>query len=104
VELLARIYASPDFTHGHLQRTIASSLALRDPADGSLHSDFSLISISGQVLLIKGRGAILLEPSPAAELQKPSSAPRASSKIHARLDDKENGREVFSEVYIQNPA
>jgi hypothetical protein len=68
-------------------------LALRDPADGSLHSDFSLISISGQVLLIKGRGAILLEPS-RAELQKPSSAPRASSKIHARLDDKENGREL----------
>src|SRR5215216_5132361 len=80
------------------------ALALRDPADGSLHSDFSLISISGQVLLIKGRGAILLEPSLAAELQKPSSAPRASSKIHARLDDKENGREAFSEVQLRASA
>jgi hypothetical protein len=49
-----------------------------DLADGSLCSESSLvspISMSGQGLLKRGRGAIPFEPSLAAEQKKPSSAP-----------------------------
>jgi hypothetical protein len=44
--------------------------------------------MSGQGLLRRSRGAILLKPYLAAELQEPSSAPWASSKIHARTTRK----------------
>src|SRR5215216_2451302 len=71
------------------------SLPLEHPADGSLRSDFSLISISDRGLH-GGRGAIPLEPSNG----RPSRAiPGPAGVIQdMRLHDTHKGREVFSKV------
>src|SRR5829696_889427 len=71
------------------------SLPLEHPADGSLRSDFSLISISDRGLH-GGRGAIPLEPSNG----RPSRAiPGPAGVIQdMRLHDTHKGREAFSKV------
>src|SRR5215218_8060910 len=71
------------------------SLPLEHPADGSLRSDFSLISISDRGLH-GGRGAIPLEPSNG----RPSRAiPGPAGVIQdMRLHDTYKGREAFSKV------
>src|SRR5215212_8584179 len=71
------------------------SLPLEHPADGSLLSDFSLISISDRGLH-RGRGAIPLEPSNG----RPSRAiPGPAGVIQdMRLNDTHKGREAFSKV------
>jgi hypothetical protein len=65
---------------------------LEDSADGSLRSERSPISISGQSLQ-KGRGTIPIEPSKAAEVSKPSSAHLGVVQI-VYLNNTNNGREV----------
>jgi hypothetical protein len=60
----ASIDTQPRFLQDdHLRRSLGNS-PLECPADGSLRSESSSpISMSGRSLLIRGRGAILLQPA-----------------------------------------
>ncbi len=89
MKLLAHVYAHPSSVHRHLHTSVATPPSER-PADGSLRSDFSPISISGRGLHW-GRGAIPLEPSPAASIRKPSSASLGVIQDMC-LDDTDKGR------------
>jgi hypothetical protein len=57
------IYTCPDFIHEHLRLRVVVNLPVEHPADGSLCSDLTPISISGQGLLLWGQGAIPNKPS-----------------------------------------
>jgi hypothetical protein len=61
VELFARVDSGPGSVHDHLRSSVGSS-PVESPADGSLCSEFSPISMSGRSLQ-RDRGAILIEPS-----------------------------------------
>ncbi len=95
MKLLAHVYAHPSSVHRHLHTSVATPPSER-PADGSLRSDFSPISISGRGLHW-GRGAIPLEPSPAASIRKPSSASLGVIQDMC-LDDTDKGREAFAKI------
>jgi hypothetical protein len=96
VKFFARVYAHPDLVHGHLHPSLTDlSLPLEHPADGSLHSDFSLISFSDRGLH-RGRGAIPLEPSnggPSRAIPGPAGVIQDMS-----LHDTYKGREAFSKI------
>ncbi len=80
VRLFSRIYADPGSVHDHLRPSLTGLLPSEHPADGSLRSDFSPISISGRGLQREPRG----DSSRAIERQAFSSHPRppwASSRI-----------------------
>lgn len=69
--------AHPGFVHENLL-SLVSHMPWEYPADSSLRSELwttSPISISGRDPPKRGRGAIPLKPSLAAEEQKPSPAP-----------------------------
>src|ERR671910_1817300 len=61
VKFLAHVYAYPGSVHNHLHLSF-STVPSECPADGSLLSDFSPISISGRSLH-RSRRAIPREPS-----------------------------------------
>ena len=73
VKLLARIYACPDFVHYHLRPSLLPICPRSIPPTAPYVATlFSPISISSRDLQ-EDRGAILLQPSSAAGILKPSS-------------------------------
>jgi hypothetical protein len=98
MELLAHIDTDPDSGDTVYHRDLhfyGLATPVEDPADGSLQSEFSPISISGRSLLVRGRGAIPIEPSPAAEISKPSPAPLGVVQI-MYLNNTNNSWEVLA--------
>jgi transposase InsO family protein len=70
------------------------NLPVEHPADGSLCSDSTPISMSGQGLLIGAEGRFQTSHR-MAELRKPSSAPWASSRLHTRTTARKIGSYDF---------
>jgi len=100
VELLTRIYASPSSVHDHLRLSVVN-LPVEHPADGSLCSDSTPISMSGQGLLIGAEGRFQTSHR-MAELRKPSSAPGASSRLRTRTTDRKIGSYEQTEHFVSD--
>src|SRR5215207_3702021 len=111
VKLLTCVDTRPGFVHHHLRSWPTKLTPSEYPADSSLHSELfstSPISISSQGLLIRGRGAILLQSSPVARNSQAILGPSwASSRIRTWTTHIKVGRNSanfafwgFSEVQL----
>jgi hypothetical protein len=94
VKLFSCIDARPGSVHDHLHPSF-TALPLERPADGSLRSEFSPISISGRGLR-GGRGAIPREPLSGRHSQ--AILGPAGVIQDMCLDNADKGREAFSKI------
>src|SRR3954454_5752071 len=94
MKLLAHVYAYPGSAHEHLHLSF-TTLPSECPADGSLRSDFSPISISSRSLH-RGRGAIPREPLSGKRSQ--AILGPAGVIQDMCLDNTDKGREAFSKI------
>src|SRR3954469_8753690 len=94
MKLLAHVYAYPGSAHEHLHLSF-TTLPSECPADGSLRSDFSPISISSRSLH-RGRGAIPREPLSGKRSQ--AILGPAGVIQNMSLDNTDKGREAFSKI------
>src|SRR5215217_7818842 len=108
VKLLTCVDTRPGFVHHHLRSWPTKLTPSEYPADSSLHSELfstSPISISGQGLLIRGRGAILLQPSPVARNSQAILGPFwASSRIRSWATHIKVGRNSRKFAVASTPA
>src|SRR3954451_15931540 len=94
MKLLAHVYAYPGSAHEHLHLSF-TTLPSECPADGSLRSDFSPISISGRSIH-RGRGAIPREPLSGKRSQAILGPEGVIQNMS--LDNTDKGREAFSKI------